>query len=61
MTTFDLLIMALAFFTGVIAAYRYFRQQTGVIEERAENDPERWKIECTRETGRTPSTAHAPR
>jgi predicted Holliday junction resolvase-like endonuclease len=49
MTTFDLLITALAFLTGVIAAYLYFRQQTRVIEERAGNDLERWKIECTRE------------
>jgi predicted Holliday junction resolvase-like endonuclease len=49
MTTFDLLITALAFLTGVIAAYLYFRQQTSVIEERARNDLERWKIECTRE------------
>jgi predicted Holliday junction resolvase-like endonuclease len=49
MTTFDLLIIALSFLTGVIAAYLYFRQQTSVIEERARNDLERWKIECIRE------------
>ena len=47
MTTIDLLFIAIAFFIGVIAAYLYFRQRTGVIEERARNDLERWKIECT--------------
>jgi len=49
MTMFDLFIIIIAFLIGVIAAYLYFRQQTCVIEERARNDLERWKIECTRE------------
>ena len=49
MTMFDLFILIIAFLIGVIAAYLYFRQQTSVIEERARNDLERWKIECTRE------------
>ncbi len=47
MTTIDLLFIAIAFLSGVIAAYLYFRQRTSVIEERARNDLERWKIECT--------------
>ena len=47
MTTIDLLLIAIAFLSGVIAAYLYFRQRTSVIEERARNDLERWKIECT--------------
>lgn len=47
MTTIDLIIIATAFLIGLIAAYLYFRQQTSVIEERARNDLERWKIECT--------------
>jgi predicted Holliday junction resolvase-like endonuclease len=49
MTMFDLFIIIIAFLIGLIAAYLYFRQQTSVIEERARNDLERWKIECTRE------------
>ena len=47
MTTIDLVIIATAFLIGVITAYLYFRQRTCVIEERARNDLERWKIECT--------------
>jgi predicted Holliday junction resolvase-like endonuclease len=49
MTMFDLFIIIIAFLIGLIAAYLYFRQQTSVIEERARNDLERWKIECTHE------------
>ena len=47
MTAIDLLFIAIAFLIGIITAYLYFRQRTGVIEERAKNDLERWKIECT--------------
>ncbi len=47
MTTIDLLFIAIAFLIGVIAAYLYFHQRTVMIEERARNDLERWKIECT--------------
>ncbi len=45
MTTIDLLFIPIAFLSGVIAAYLYFRQRTSVIEEQARNDLERWKIE----------------
>jgi predicted Holliday junction resolvase-like endonuclease len=43
----DLLIPAIAFILGIIAAYLIFRQQISAIEERARNDLERWKLECT--------------
>src|SRR5512136_461189 len=49
MTTFDFLIIIIAFILGVVLAYLYFYQRTSVIEERARNDLERWKIECTNE------------
>jgi predicted Holliday junction resolvase-like endonuclease len=49
MTTFDLLILLIAFILGAVSAYLYFRQRISVIEERARNDLERWKIECTNE------------
>jgi len=47
MTTFDLIIITVAFLLGLVAAYLYFSQRISVIEERARNDLERWKIECT--------------
>ena len=47
MTLTDLIIPAIAFVIGIIAAYLFFRQQTSAIEGRARNDLERWKIECT--------------
>ena len=43
----DLLIPAIAFIVGIVAAYLFFRQQISAIEGRARNDLERWKIECT--------------
>jgi predicted Holliday junction resolvase-like endonuclease len=46
-TLTDLLIPAIAFVIGIIAAYLFFRQQISAIEGRAHNDLERWKIECT--------------
>jgi predicted Holliday junction resolvase-like endonuclease len=49
MITFDFLIILIAFILGAISAYLYFRQRISVIEERARNDLERWKIECTNE------------
>ncbi|MGA2912371.1 MAG: Holliday junction resolvase-like protein [Methanoregula sp.] len=49
MTTFELIIITVAFFLGLVAAYLYFSQRISVIEERARNDLERWKIECTGE------------
>ena len=57
MTLTDLLIPAIAFILGVIAAYLVFRQQISAIEGRARNDLERWKLECTNDIGRIPSTA----
>jgi predicted Holliday junction resolvase-like endonuclease len=45
----DSIIIAVAFLLGLVAAYLYFRQQISVIEDRARNDLERWKIECTNE------------
>jgi predicted Holliday junction resolvase-like endonuclease len=47
MTFTDILIPAIAFIVGIIVAYLFFRQQTSAIEERARNDLERWKLECT--------------
>jgi predicted Holliday junction resolvase-like endonuclease len=47
MTPTDLLIPAIAFLFGIVAAYLFFRQQIGAIEGRARNDLERWKLECT--------------
>jgi predicted Holliday junction resolvase-like endonuclease len=49
MTLTDLLIPAIAFILGIIAVYLFFRQQISVYEERARNDLERWKLECTNE------------
>jgi predicted Holliday junction resolvase-like endonuclease len=47
MTLTDLLIPAIAFILGIVAAYLFFRQQISAIEGRAQNDLERWKLECT--------------
>jgi predicted Holliday junction resolvase-like endonuclease len=47
MTLTDLLIILFTFLLGLFAAYLYFRQRISVIEERARNDLERWKLECT--------------
>jgi len=47
MTPLDFIILLAAFLLGLLAAYLFFRQQVGVIEEKAKNDLERWKIECT--------------
>jgi predicted Holliday junction resolvase-like endonuclease len=47
MTSTDFLIPAIAFVLGIIAAYLFFRQQISAIEQRARNDLERWKLECT--------------
>ncbi len=49
MTPLDYIIVVAAFLLGILAAYLFFRQQISVIEERARNDLERWKLECTRE------------
>jgi predicted Holliday junction resolvase-like endonuclease len=49
MTPLDLIILLAAFLLGLLAAYLFFRQRIGIIEERARNDLERWKIECTNE------------
>jgi predicted Holliday junction resolvase-like endonuclease len=42
-----LLIPAIAFILGLIVAYLIFRARVSVYEERARNDLERWKPECT--------------
>ena len=49
MTLSDFVIPILAFLIGLLAAYLFFRQRISVIEERARNDLERWKLECTNE------------
>jgi len=43
----DLLIPTIAFILGLIVAYLIFRARVSVYEERARNDLERWKLECT--------------
>jgi len=43
----DLILIALAFILGIVVAYLIFRTQISVYEQRAKNDLERWKIECT--------------
>jgi predicted Holliday junction resolvase-like endonuclease len=43
----DLLLLFAAFFLGIVVAYLIFRARVSVYEERARNDLERWKIECT--------------
>jgi hypothetical protein len=47
MTLTDLLLPVLAFILGIVAAHLIFRQQISAIEGRAQNDLERWKLECT--------------
>lgn len=47
MTIYDILIIFAAFLLGLVAAYLFFRQRVGIIEERSKNDLERWKMECT--------------
>ena len=49
MTSEELLIVLFAFLFGFIAAYLFYRQRVGVIEERARNELERWKIEYTQD------------
>lgn len=43
----DTLLIVAAFLTGTIVAYLFFRARISIIEERAKNDLERWKTECT--------------
>ena len=45
----DLFIILAAFLFGLIAAYLIFRARVSVYEERARNDLERWKLECTQD------------
>ena len=47
MTPLDLIIIIAAFLFGLIVAYLVFRARVSVFEERARNDLERWKLECT--------------
>jgi predicted Holliday junction resolvase-like endonuclease len=43
----DIFVVIPAFILGCIVAYLIFRTRIGVYEERAKNDLERWKNECT--------------
>jgi len=43
----DIFIIIAAFILGLIVAYLIFRARVSVFEERARNDLERWKLECT--------------
>lgn len=43
----DYLLIVLAFILGLLVAYLIFRARVSVYEERAKNDLERWKLECT--------------
>ena len=47
MSILDLFIIFVAFLFGLIVAYLFFRARVSVFEERARNDLERWKLECT--------------
>jgi predicted Holliday junction resolvase-like endonuclease len=47
MSTPDIIVIAIAFLLGLIVAYLIFRARVSVYEERARNDLERWKLECT--------------
>ena len=49
MSILDLFIIIAAFIIGLIVAYLFFRARVSVFEERARNDLERWKLECTNE------------
>jgi len=49
MSTPDIILIATAFLLGIIVAYIIFRARVSVYEERARNDLERWKLECTNE------------
>ena len=49
MSTPDIILIAAAFLLGLIVAYIIFRARVSVYEERARNDLERWKLECTNE------------
>ncbi len=43
----DFILLLAAFLLGLIVAYLIFRARVSVYEERARNDLERWKLECT--------------
>lgn len=47
MTTYETILIAASFLTGIIVAYLFFRAREGIVNERAKNDLERWKTECT--------------
>lgn len=49
MSTPDIVVIIAAFLFGLIVAYLFFRLRISIIEERAKNDLERWKLECTNE------------
>jgi predicted Holliday junction resolvase-like endonuclease len=45
----DTIIIIAAFLAGIIGAYLLFSARVSIIEERARNELERWKTECTEE------------
>jgi predicted Holliday junction resolvase-like endonuclease len=47
MTTYETILIAASFLAGIVVAYLFFRAREGIVEERAKNDLERWKTECT--------------
>ncbi len=47
MSILDLFIIFTAFIPGIIVAFLFFRARVSVFEERARNDLERWKLECS--------------
>jgi len=49
MTAPDFIVLLAVFLLGLLVAYLFFRQRISIIEEKAKNDLERWKLECTDE------------
>ena len=43
----EILIAVAAFFSGIVVAYLFFRARVVIFKERARNDLDRWKQECT--------------
>lgn len=43
----EILIAIAAFISGIVVAYLVFRARVGIFEQRARNDLDRWKQECT--------------
>jgi len=43
----EIIIAVAAFLSGIAVAYFFFRARVGLFEQRARNDLDRWKQECT--------------